>query len=467
MIPAIAVVDDEPRLAGVLALLLRREGYAVTTYSDPRKLVAALPEEPFDLVLSDLKMPHLDGVAVLEAVKAHDPELPVILITAHATVGTAVEAMRKGAFDYIEKPFDNDACRALVRRALELTRLARENRHLRAELAAAAAERVLAVSPKMRAALALARRAAKSRATVLISGESGTGKELVARSIHLHSDRVGRPFVAVNCKAFAASVLESELFGHAAGAFTGARQARAGLFERADGGTLCLDEIGEVDDAFQAKLLRVLQEREVQRVGGDRPRPVDVRIVAATRRDLAAEVAAGRFREDLYFRLAVIPVVLPPLRERPEDILPLARMFLARFARELGRPLRGWSAAVEEQLLRHPWPGNSRGEQAVPRLEANFRGCCPPGNVRELENCIERAAVLAQGEELALEDLLMPAGGAGEAEDDTLQACLDRAAREHIAAVLRACGGVKSDAARRLGVERTTLYRWMKKFGLS
>jgi DNA-binding NtrC family response regulator len=276
-------------------------------------------------------------------------------------------------------------------------------------------------------------------------GESGTGKELVARAIHRHSDRVQGPFVAVNCKAFAGGVLESELFGHERGAYTGAAQARAGVFERADGGTLLLDEIGEVDLEFQAKLLRVLQTREVLPVGGARPKQVDVRVVAATNRDLRAEVAAGRFREDLYFRLAVIPIRLPPLRERPEDILPLAGHFLARWARELGRSIRGWTPEVEAWLLAHPWPGN----------------------VRELENLVERAAVLARDEEITLADLLIEDAPAATPGDELpLQAYLDRAAERRIRGALARCQGRRAEAARALGVERTTLYRLMKKFGI-
>jgi DNA-binding NtrC family response regulator len=281
---------------------------------------------------------------------------------------------------------------------------------------------------------------------VLVQGESGTGKELVARLLHYWSDRVGRPFVAVNCKAFAEGVLESELFGHEKGAFTGAVGARAGCFERATGGTLFLDEIAEVGPDFQAKLLRVLQDGEVLRVGGTAPRPVDVRVVAATNRVLRDEIAADRFREDLYFRLNVLPIRLPPLRERREDVLPLARHFLARHAGEAHRRLT-LGAEAEGALLAHPWPGN----------------------VRELENAIERAVVLARGEEIGPEDLLLeePVGappGAGAAP--TLQAHLERTTASHIRAALETAGGNRAEAARALGVDRTTLYRMMKRFGI-
>ena len=441
----IAVLDDEPRMAEVLAMVLRREGHEVTTFGRGEACVQALEAQPFDLLLTDLKMPEMDGVEVLRRARAVDPELPVILVTAHATVRTAIEAMREGAFDYVRKPFDNDACRALVARALEVTRLSRENRYLRGELRQRyGLDSVVAVSEGMRGSLDLAKRAARSSATVLVTGESGTGKEVVARLIHVHSDRVGGPFVAVNCKALAPGVVESELFGHERGAFTGADRARAGLFERASGGTLFLDEVGEVSDDFQAKLLRVLQEREVQRVGAQGTRPVDVRVVCATHRDLPARIAEGAFREDLYYRLAVIPVHVPPLRARPADILPLCRHFLARMNAEQGRGLQGWTADAERWLLAHDWPGN----------------------VRELENTVERGVVLARGEVLELSDLRLGPPGAEGPSDATLQSHLDAAAAAHIRATLSESGGKRVDAARRLGVERTTLYRLMQKYGI-
>lgn len=448
MNPRIAVLDDERRMVDILAMVLRREGYDVHPFTDPDTALEALHTEPFDLLITDLKMSGVDGLEMLRRAKASDPELPVILITAHATVQTAITAMREGAFDYVEKPFDNDELKALTRRALDVTRLSRENRYLRAELKQRyALEALVAESPAMREVLDLARRAARSRSTVLITGESGTGKEMVARTVHYHSDRVGQPFVAANCKAFAEGVLESELFGHEKGAFTGADRAKPGLFERADGGTLFLDEIGEVSGDFQGKLLRVLQERKVQRVGGAGERAVDVRVVAATNRDLRADVAAGRFREDLYFRLAVIPIHLPPLRERREDVLPLARHFLTRWNRELSRKITDWTPEVEAYFLRHTWPGN----------------------VRELENAIERGVVLARGDQITLEDLLIDAGpedasgGRHETTED-LQSFLDQAAAERIRAVLREVHGARLEAARRLGIDRTTLYRLMRKY---
>jgi DNA-binding NtrC family response regulator len=445
----IAVLDDEQRMVDIIAMVLRREGYEVRTFTRPGEALAELEARPCDLLLTDLKLPELSGVEVLQRARELDPELPVILITAHASVATAIEAMRAGAFDYVEKPFDNTELKTLVRRALDVNRLSRENRYLRAELAGRhPLDAIVAESAALREVLDRVRRAARSPSTVLVSGESGTGKELIARAVHYHSDRVGGPFVAVNCKALAEGVLESELFGHEKGAFTGADRARRGLFESAEGGTLLLDEIGETTPGFQAKLLRAIQERRVQPVGSSQERPIDVRIVAATNRDLREEVAAGRFREDLYFRLAVIPIQLPPLRERPEDILPLARHFLAIWSSRLERDVSELGEEVERRLLAHPWPGN----------------------VRELENAIERGVVLANGNRLDVDDLLLdePADPAREAaRPGDLQAFLDAAARERIETALAAAGGKRVEAARQLGIDRTTLYRLMRRHGIS
>jgi DNA-binding NtrC family response regulator len=448
--PRIAVLDDEPRLVAILEMVLRRSGYEVEGFSSPEAALATLGQRRFDLLLSDLKMPGMDGLAVLERLRAVDAEIPVVLMTAHATIQTAVAALRLGAFDYVEKPFDNDALTALVARALDHSRLARENRYLRAELGSRhGTAAMVAESEAMRRVLDVVRRAAKSDATVLVSGESGTGKELVARAVHVQSDRVGGPFVAVNCKALAPGVLESELFGHERGAFTGAERARPGLFERAQGGTLFLDEIGETSPDFQAKLLRVLQEKKVTRVGGSEERALDFRVVAATNRDLKREIEAGTFREDLYFRLAVIPIHLPPLRERREDVLALARHFFVRAAAERKPPLEGWSPEVERFLFAHGWPGNAR----------------------ELENSIERGVALARGPRIELEDLLLdgelaPAAAAAANADEPLAGWLDRQATERIRAVLADSGGSRAEAARRLGVDRTTLWRWMQRLGI-
>jgi DNA-binding NtrC family response regulator len=447
--PRLAVLDDEARMVDVLAMLLRGEGYDVEPFTEPDAALAALEKHGFDLLITDLRMPRADGLEVLRRARTLDPELPVVLITAHASVPTAIAAMREGAFDYVEKPFDNDELKLLLARALDVTRLSRENRHLRAAVRSRyAVGEIVAESLGMQAVFDLARRAARSSSTVLITGESGTGKELVARAVHYHSDRVGEPFVAINCKSLAAGVLESELFGHEKGAFTGADRARPGLFEQAHRGTLFLDEIAEVEVDFQAKLLRVLQDREVRRVGATDGRTLDVRIVAATNRDLRAEVEAGRFREDLYFRLAVIPVAIPPLRERPEDVLPLARHFLARWSRELDRPELAFGDGVEGRLEAHAWPGN----------------------VRELENAVERGAVLARGDRIELEDLLLEAATTEPpstlAGGDSLRERLDAATADCVRGALRDADGSRAEAARRLGVDRTTLYRLMRKHGI-
>jgi DNA-binding NtrC family response regulator len=449
MKPRVALLDDEQRMVEILSMILGRDGYDVRSFTDPETAIAAYEADPFDLLITDLRMPGVDGLEVLKRLRGHDANLPVILITAHATVQTAIAAMREGAFDYVQKPFDNDALRAVVKRALDHTKLARENRYLRAEVRGRyALDRVVAESTAMREALDLARRAARSPSTVLISGESGTGKELVARSVHYHSDRVGGPFVAVNCKALAAGVLESELFGHEKGAFTGADRTKSGLFETAAGGTLFLDEIGDIDAEFQAKLLRVLQERTVRRVGGSTEIPVDVRLVAATNKDLRADVKAGSFREDLYFRLAVIPIALTPLRERVEDVMPLARHFLEKWCDELGRPGLVWTDEVHSYLAGYGWPGN----------------------VRELENAIERAVVLARGDTIELTDIALDdeeVQGVGAVAPKNLRDFLDAAARDRIVSALEEAGGVRTEAARALGIDRATLYRLMRKFDVA
>ncbi|MGH7949233.1 MAG: sigma-54-dependent transcriptional regulator [Candidatus Binataceae bacterium] len=443
MTPRVLIVDDQERMAEVIATALSHAGFACETCGNGARALEAVDNGSIDVVVTDWKMPEMDGIALLRELRRRRRDLPVILVTAYGNVPSAVAAMREGAFDYITKPFDNDELRATVARAAELTRLSRENRYLRQELQGRyAPESIVTESAKSRELLDLVRRVARSRSTVLIEGESGTGKELIARLVHFWSDRVAEPWVAVNCKAFAEGVLESELFGHEKGAFTGAAGAREGCFERASGGTLFLDEIGEVSPEFQVKLLRALQEGEVLRVGGSKPRKVDVRIVAATNRVPRDEVAAGRLREDLYFRLNVIPIHVPPLRERREDILPLARHFLARHAHESAKPL-ALSAGAEQALLEHRWPGN----------------------VRELENAIERAAVLARDEVIGLEDLLLDQTAArpSAAARGTLQESIDEVVRARIDAAVETAGGNRAEAARQLGIDRATLWRLLKR----
>jgi DNA-binding NtrC family response regulator len=444
--PRILVVDDEERMAAVVAAALARGGLECETCASGEAALAALDARGADAVVTDWKMPGMDGMELLRRLHAKRPGLPVVMLTAFGNVPAAVAAMREGAFDYVIKPFDNDELRACVARALDLSRLERENRYLRQEVGSRyAPASVVAESARSRELLALVRRVAPSKAAVLIQGESGTGKELVARLVHFWSDRVAGPFVAVNCKAFAEGVLESELFGHEKGAFTGAVGARAGCFERASGGSLFLDEIGDVTPEFQAKLLRVLQEGEVLRVGGAAPRPVDVRVITATNRVLRDEVAAGRFREDLFFRLNVIPLQLAPLRERREDVLPLACHFLARHTAEAGGGLV-LTPAAEQALLAHAWPGN----------------------VRELENAIERGVVLARGRAIEPEDMLLheTVDAAAPVAGSSLQEAMDGAAAARLRAALEQAGGNRAEAARQLGIDRTTLYRLMKRLGV-
>ena len=441
----ILIVDDQERMAAVIATALRFASYECDVVTDSERALALLANHTYDAVVTDWKMPEIDGMELLRRVKRDGPGLPVILITAYGSVSSAVAAMRAGAFDYVTKPFDNDELRATVGRALEMARLRRENTYLRqATTTRYSPSTIIAESPRGREVIDLVRRAAPSHAAILIQGESGTGKELVARMLHYYSDRVGGPFVAVNCKAFAAGVLESELFGHEKGAFTGALAAHPGCFERADGGTLFLDEIAETGADFQAKLLRVLQEREVLRVGGVVPRPIDVRIVAATNRVIRDELASGRFRDDLFFRLNVIPIQIAPLRNRIEDIIPLARHFLAVYAAESNRTL-GFSEEAEDAMLKHSWPGN----------------------VRELENVVERAAVLCTADSIRSQDLMLdrPIASGDGSFKGTLQDSIDDLVRTRISAALDATNGNRAEAARHLGIDRATLWRLMKRLG--
>lgn len=442
---SIAIVDDEKRMVQILKMILRKEGYVVSGFTDPEAFAQTLETQSYDLILTDLRMPKIGGVELLERIKGAQPDTPVILITAHGSIQTAIEAIKIGAFDYVEKPFDNDALKILIQKALKITRLARENRQLRAALNEKyQRDGIICQSEAMASVLNLAQRAARSRATVLITGESGTGKEVIAKAIHHYSDRFAKPFVAINLKALSPGILEAELFGYKKGAYTGATRNQRGVFERAHGGTLFLDELGEIDGNLQVKLLRVLQEREIQPVGSEETIKIDVRILAATNRNLEEAVANGAFREDLYYRLAVIPIHLPPLRERRADILPLARHFLLRWARELNRPHCQWTAEVENHLLQYDWPGN----------------------VRELENAMERAMVLAEGTTISHDDLLLPPTKDAAPNSEHLKDFLDQATRGHIIDVLKGVGGKRTEAARKLGVERTTLYRLMKRLNI-
>jgi two-component system response regulator PilR (NtrC family) len=376
-VETILVVDDEQSLRDVLSIMLKRAGYAVTSAVDGEEAIELLNKEIFDLVITDLRMPKIDGMEVLKAVKSASPETVVLIITAFASADSAVEAMKQGAYDYLTKPFQVDEVQLIIRNALEKRRLTTENMLLKREMASQSSfAQLVGQSEAMQKVFEVVRKVADSKSNVLICGESGTGKELVARAIHYNSARSVMPFVAVNCSAVPETLLESELFGHMKGSFTGAIANKAGLFEVADGGTIFLDEIGDTTPTIQVKLLRVIQEREFRRVGGNQDVKVDVRIVAATNKDLEKAVADGSFREDLYYRLDVIPIRLPPLRMRTGDIPLLVNHFLERFSKESGKPKPVISQEAMHVLLSHEWRGN----------------------VRELENLIERVVAFATAE---------------------------------------------------------------------
>lgn len=373
----ILVVDDEQSLREVLSIMLKRSGYAVTIAADGEEAIEHLNKEIFDLVITDLRMPKVDGMEVLKAVKSASPETVVLVITAFATADSAVEAMKQGAYDYLTKPFQVDEVQLIIRNALEKRRLTTENMLLKREMASQSSfAQLVGQSDAMQKVFDVVRKVADSKSNVLICGESGTGKELVARAIHYNSARSPMPFVAVNCSAVPETLLESELFGHMKGSFTGAISNKAGLFEVANGGTIFLDEIGDTTPTIQVKLLRVIQEREFRRVGGNQDVKVDVRIVAASNKNLEKAVADGSFREDLYYRLDVIPIRLPPLRLRSGDIPLLVTHFLERFSKESGKPMPVLNAEAMHVLLGHEWRGN----------------------VRELENLIERVVAFSTGE---------------------------------------------------------------------
>ena len=446
----VLVVDDERSLREFLEIFFRREGYAVVTASGADEALVALGADDFDVVISDVQMSGASGLDLLRTVKETAPDCVVIMITAFATTETAIEAMKQGAYDYITKPFKVDELRLVVEKALEKKLLVDENQRLRTALRSRSRS-LVGSSTALSHVHDLIAQVATTRTNVLVSGESGTGKELVARGIHELSERRDKAFLAVNCGAIPENLLESELFGHVRGAFTGAVSNKPGLVESADGGTLFLDEIGELPQSLQVKLLRLIQEKTVRRVGGNQDQRVDVRIVAATNRDLQAEVHAGRFREDLYYRLNVIQIALPPLRERMEDVPQLVQHFLEKYRRELGKDVSGVSSAAMEKILGHSFPGN----------------------VRELENLIERAVALSRSPTLGVEGLpasvleksvsrLAPAAARGGNLDEILASY----ERGLLSDALQRAGGVKKRAARLLGISfRSFRYR-LEKLGL-
>ena len=450
------VVDDEQNMRHMLASLLVKSGFNVTTAADGQEALEIVSGTHYDYILCDIKMPRMDGLQFLDRAARWISETTVIMMSAYGTMDTALEAMKKGAYDYISKPFKSDEVNLVLKKAQERERLKRENSRLKQTLRTVEEKsrfgNMVAQSKTMQAVFRFAEKVARFDTTVLITGESGTGKELVARGIHFTGPRAQKPWVPVNCGGIPENLIESELFGHVRGAFTGADRARPGLFREADGGTLFLDEIGELPVSLQVKLLRVLQESEVRPVGGTKAIKVDVRVVAATSRNLEEEIEKNLFREDLYYRINVMPIVLPPLREREEDIPLLARLFLERFNTQLGAGVRGISSAAMNTLLQHAWPGN----------------------VRELENIIQRAVVLAEEAELTPEHL--PEGlGEGAAARDiaaiTKGYSLKDARRElekvMIARALEKTGGNRSQAGRLLEISHPSLLSKMKLYNLS
>ena len=446
----VLIVDDELGLRQSLTLLLRDAGYDVAAEADGRRALERTAAETFDLILCDVRMPDLGGIEFLRAYRERGGTGLVVMMSAYGGEDAALAAMQEGAYDYVPKPFRADEVILTLRKAEERERLRRTVASLTAQLEAGVGERgVVAESRPMREALAVVGRVADRPTTVLVMGESGTGKEVIARAVHRASPRAARPFVAVNCAAIPDTLIESELFGHVRGAFTGASADKAGLFEQADGSTLLLDEIGELPFALQAKLLRALQEGEIRRVGDARTRRVDVRVVAATARDLEAEVRAGRFREDLYYRLNVVTIRLPPLRDRPEDVGALARQFVTQLGQRFGRVLALAPEAIA-WLERQPWPGN----------------------VRQLENAIERAAVLSDRDILGPGDFRSdrlpspPCPGEKGEGSRTLRAAIETAERDAIREALTAADGNRRAAARRLGVSLRTLFYKMSRLGI-
>lgn len=446
--PALLVVDDEALARQNLSHLFRKEGYRVTTCAEGAAALAALERERFDVVLTDLRMPGIDGMALLKACREQHPHTKLIMLTGFASLDNAVAAVKAGAFHYLAKPFRLAEVRELVARALELGRLEQENNRLRAQLAELQDQpQPLTQNPAMRRLLETARKVASGESTVLIGGESGTGKELLARFIHQHSQRRQGPFLAINCGALHEDLLASELFGHEKGAFTGATHQKPGLIEVAAGGTLFLDEIGETSPAMQVKLLRVLENREFYRVGGNQALAADVRFIAATNRDLAEAVAERRFRHDLYFRLNVVEFHLPSLAERRDDIPLLAHHFLQRHGRRMGRTL----------------------DEISPEAMAILQGYDYPGNIRELSNLMERALALADGQRLEVwhlpEQLRSLKLWVLRPGDEPLPSLEDQE-RRYILQVLEHTAGNRTQAAQILGIDRVSLWRKLKRYGL-
>lgn len=452
----ILVIDDEESMRHMLSVLLKREGYDVVSAEDGRQALKVVEEDEFDFILCDIKMPGMGGLdfldSLLSTATSSSPAPVVIMMSAYGTVDTAIECMQLGAYDYISKPFKPDEVIITIRKAEERERLKRENRRLKEELRLDYTfENIVAEDRKMHEIFDLIKKVASYDTTILIYGESGTGKELIARAIHFYGDRKDKPFIPVNCGAIPATLMESELFGYVKGAFTDAVRNREGLFQEADGGTLFLDEIGELPKELQVKLLRVLQEGEVRRVGDTRSRSIDVRVVAATARDLQSEVREGAFREDLYYRLNVIPITLPPLRERGSDIPLLVNHFISAAAHKFGKPINGISGGALELLMSYRWPGN----------------------VRELENIIERAIILEDGDTISPGSLpftekefrQLPSVTTHSTEL-SIKKAHEAVERELIARALETTGGNRTKAAELLEISHRALLYKIKDYGL-
>jgi two-component system, NtrC family, response regulator AtoC len=448
----VLIVDDDQSLGETMEAALRRANFQATARTNADEALALLDQQDFDVVVTDLNMDGMNGLALCERIASNRPDVPVVVMTAFGSMETAVAAIRAGAYDFIAKPFELEELRLTCEHAVQHRALREEVKRLRLEVGRSSMSReIIGSSPAMAKVWDLVDRVSETDATVLITGESGTGKELVARALHNRSRRSAGPFVAINCAAMPEALLESELFGHVRGAFTDAKAARRGMFLQASGGSMFLDEIGELPLGMQPKLLRALQDKQVRPVGGDHEETYDARIIAATNRDLEHDVEERRFREDLFYRINVVHIPVPPLRARGNDVLLLAQHFVSHFSEQLGKHIVGISSQVGEKLLAYRWPGN----------------------VRELQNCIERAVALTRYEELTVQDLPEKVRDYRDAplfipgEDPVELLPMDEVERRHILRVLKAVGGNKTTAAEVLGFDRRTLYRKLERYGES
>jgi len=449
----ILIVDDDTAHLSMLRTVLKSLGHAIDTATDGKDAINGAEKTPYDLVLMDVRMANIGGMEALEKIKKLNPAIPIIIMTAYSSVDKAVEAMKLGAYDYLTKPLNFDDLKLTIERAMSHLHLTRENADLKKKLSTDTGfSRIISTSPAMEAVMETARIAAPTDATILITGDSGTGKELFARAIHDQSPRKTSKLVSINCTALNETLLESELFGHEKGAFTGADKKRDGLFLHADKGTVFLDEIGDIPPSMQAKLLRAIQEREIQRIGSDRPIRIDVRIIVATNKHLEQEVKEGRFREDLFYRLNVIHIRIPALKERPDDIPLLAQYFLTRFSQKNRKRFKGFTPVAMDALVKHPWPGN----------------------VRELENAVERAVILSMGQYISEKDLPAdvvknhgPDHGSQTFLTELGGKSLDEVETMALIQTLKQTGGNKTEAAKSLNITRTTLNNKIKKYRLN